>query len=42
MGVTRSCFNPDGTVPVDKETLTILVTKGGGGGGGGARSCGHC
>ena len=28
MGVTRACFNPDGTVPVDKETLTILVTRG--------------
>ena len=35
MGVTRACFNPDGTVPVDKETLTILVTWG-------ARSCRHC
>ena len=28
MGVTRACFNPDGTVPVDKNTLTILVTRG--------------
>ena len=28
MGVTRACFNPDGTVTVDKETLTILVTRG--------------
>ena len=28
MGVTRACFNPDGTVPVDKETLAILVTRG--------------
>ena len=35
MGVTRACFNPDGTVPVDKETMTILVTRG-------ARSCRHC
>ena len=35
MGITRACFNPDGTVPVDKETLTILVTRG-------ARSCRHC
>ena len=35
MGVTRACFNPDGTVPVDKETLTILVTRG-------ARSYRHC
>ena len=34
MGVTRACFNPDGSVPVDKETLTILVTRG-------ARSCRH-
>ena len=34
MGVTRACFNPDGTVTVDKETLTILVTRG-------ARSCRH-
>ena len=34
MGVTRACFNPDGTVPVDKETLTILVTRW-------ARSCRH-
>ena len=35
MGVTRACFNPDVAVPVDKETLTILVTRG-------ARSCRHC
>ena len=35
MGVTRACFNPDGTVPGAKETLTILVTRG-------ARSCRHC
>ena len=35
MGVTRACFNPDGTVPVDKETLIILVARG-------ARSCRHC
>ena len=28
MSVTRACFDPDGTVPVDKETLTILVTRG--------------
>ena len=35
MGVTRACFNPDGTVPVDKETLTIFVTRG-------ARSIRHC
>ena len=45
MGVTSTCFNPDGTVPADKETLMILVTRArtarGGGGGGGARSCRH-
>ena len=35
MGVTRARFNPDGAVPVDKETLTVLVTRG-------ARSCRHC
>ena len=35
MGVTRACFDPDGTVPVDKETLTIVVTRG-------ARLCRHC
>ena len=35
MGVTRACFDPDGTVPMDKETLTIVVTRG-------ARSCRHC
>ena len=35
MGVTRAWFNPDGTVPVDKEILIILVTRGGGGWGGG-------
>jgi len=36
MGVARACFNPDWTVPVDTETLTILVTRWA------SWSCRHC
>ena len=41
MGVASTCFNPDGTVPADKETLMIFVTRGKGVGGWGGGGLSH-